>query len=312
MAEMKLIPFKVESIESSVKEIPYGVNQLKAPKMWRQKEQGEGCVVCILDTGIDINHPDLKEQIIAGKNFVEDAAEDDYSDKNGHGTHVAGIIAAVEDDKGVVGVAPKAKLLIGRVLDANGSGSYQGIINGLMWAASWKGPNNERVRVINMSLGGPEDDPNLRTAILECVSKGIVVVVASGNEGDNREETMELGYPALYNECITVAACDEEKKLAYFSNNSLQVDVIAAGVNVLSTYPTSGYARLSGTSMATPHIAGTLALIINWGEKFFKRELTESEIYALLAKSAKTLGYETSSEGHGLPDLSYTFRRWKC
>lgn len=312
MAEMKLVPFKVESVEKSVSEIPYGVEQLKAPKMWRQKELGEGCVVCILDTGIDRNHPDLKDQIIDGKNFCDDAAETEYDDKNGHGTHVAGIIAAAENDSGVVGVAPKAKLLIGRVLDANGSGSYQAIINGLMWAASWQGPNGERVRVINMSLGGPEDDPNLHTAVLEAVSKGILVVVASGNEGDDNEATYELGYPALYNECVTVAACDENKKLAYFSNNNLQVDIIAAGVNVLSTYPTSSYARLSGTSMATPHISGALALIINWGEKFFKRELTESEIYALLAKSAKTIGYQTSSEGHGLPDLAYTYRKWKC
>ena len=115
---------------------------------------------------------------------------------------------------------------------------------------------------------------------------------------------MSLGFLHLYNECITVAACDENKKLAFFSNNHLQVDIIAAGVKVLSTYPVQQYAMLSGTSMATPHISGALALIINIGKKQFKRELTESELFSLLVKTCCSLGYEKSSEGNGLPELS--------
>ena len=232
-------------------------------------------------------------------------------DNNGHGTHVAGIIAAKEDDKGVVGVAPKAKLLICKVLNSQGSGSYQSIIDGINYAANWKGPKGERVRVINMSLGGPENDPQLEQAILQAVSKGIVVVVASGNEGDNNEATYEYSYPAGYRECITIAACDENRKLAPFSNNSLEVDAIAAGVRVLSTYPPSQFARLSGTSMATPHISGTMALLIKIGESKFKRTLTESEIYALLAKSAVSIGYQASSEGHGLPQLCELYKTYK-
>lgn len=303
-SKVKLLPFTVKEVKADTTEIPYGVNQIKAPDLWAKGEKGAGIVIAICDTGIDREHPDLKDQIIGGRNFTNDGAKDDFSDGNGHGTHVAGTIAGVENDSGVVGVAPEAKLLICKVLDKNGSGSYQSIIDGIEYATKWTGENGEKVRVISMSLGGSYNDPRMERAILKAVSKGILVVVASGNEGDNREDTYEYGYPALYNECITVAACDENGKLAEFSNTHLQVDIIAAGVDVLSTYPTSQYAVLSGTSMATPHISGALALIIAHGEKQFKRTLTESEIFALLTKTSCSLGYQKSSEGNGLPDLS--------
>lgn len=304
---MKLLPFEVQGLQSTSFEIPYGVNQLQAPEIWAQDEKGSGIVVAVLDTGVDMFHPDLKPNIIDGRNFTSEGCEDDYQDLNGHGTHCAGTIAGVENEKGVVGVAPEAKLLIGKVLDSNGSGSYKSIIQGIKWATNWKGKNGEKTRIISMSLGGSYNDKNLEEAILEACAKGIIVVVASGNEGDNREETYEFGYPALYNECITVGAIDENKKIAYFSNNHKQVDVVAGGVDVLSTYPVNQYARLSGTSMATPHIAGAMALLIKLGEKKFKRELTESEIYSLLSKVCCSLNYEASTEGHGLPELTRFF-----
>jgi major intracellular serine protease len=308
--QMKLVPFKIEAVQESVNEIPWGVTQLEAPEIWANDEKGNGIVVAICDTGIDINHPDLKDQIIGGRNFTNEGSQDDFSDGNGHGTHVAGIIAAQENDSGVVGVAPEAKLLICKVLNSEGSGDYSGIVNGIKWATNWRGKNGERVRVINMSLGGTYNDPHLYKAILNACAAGILVVVASGNEGDADPTTYnDISYPALYNECITVAACDENKKLAYFSNEHLQVDIIAAGVNVTSTYPTSKYATLSGTSMATPHVSGALALVIKIGEKQFKRELTESEIFALLTKCCCSLGYEKSSEGNGLPELSQIYKQ---
>ena len=304
MPEMKLIPFEVKSVVNTTNEIPYGVNQINAPEIWNRGEKGEGTVVAILDTGIDTTHPDLADRIIGGRNFTEEGPETDFTDRNGHGTHVAGTIAATENGSGVVGVSPETKLLICKVLNRHGSGGYKGITDAIRWATDWRGPNGERVRVMNMSLGGPMHDPEQYDAILYACSKGVLVVVASGNEGDADETTMEYGYPALYNECITVAACDENKKLAYFSNNSRQVDVISAGVDVLSTYPTSQYAVLSGTSMATPHVSGAVALIVNLGEKYFGRTLTESEIYALLVHCCCSLGYKPTSEGHGIIDLA--------
>jgi major intracellular serine protease len=301
---MKLIPFKIEGLQSETNEIPYGVKLCQAPEIWEQGEKGEGIVVAVCDTGIDMNHPDLKANIIDGRNFTQEGRKEYFADGNGHGTHVAGTIAA---NGSIKGVAPEAKILVCKVLDSEGGGSYYSIIEGIKYATNWKGENGEKVRIINMSLGGSYDDPKLEKAILEACSKGIIVVVASGNEGDANEDTYEFGYPALYNECVTVAACDENKKMAYFTNNHLQVDVTAAGMDVLSTYPTNDYARLSGTSMATPHVAGMLALLINLGEKKFKRTLTESEIFSILTKCCCSLGFQASTEGHGLPELSRFF-----
>lgn len=304
MPKMKLMPFKIESIEEMTTEIPYGVELIEAPGIWEQSEKGEGIVIAILDTGIDKSHPDLKNQIIGGWNFTNEGSSRDYTDNNGHGTHVAGTIAAAETGSGVVGIAPKTKLLICKVLDGEGSGEYHDIVRGIKWATNWRGKNGERVRVMNLSLGGSYNDEKMYKAILKAVAEGILVVVASGNEGNNEAEpdVFEYGYPALYNECVTVAACDEQMKLAYFSNEHLEVDVIAPGIRVKSTYP-GGYATLSGTSMATPHISGALALIINYGEKAFKRTLTESEIFALMVKCCCSIGYKKSSEGNGIPNL---------
>lgn len=310
MAEMKLIPFEVKQITNHTSEIPYGVGQVQAPQIWNTGERGEGVVVAVLDTGIDMDHPDLKSRIVGGRNFTDEGSPDDYSDGNGHGTHVAGTIAGVEDGSGVVGVAPEAKLLICKVLTSQGSGSYEGITEAIKYCTNWVGPNGEKVRVMNMSLGGPIPNEEQYEAILQACAKGVLVVVASGNEGDADEESLEFGYPALYPECITIGAVDRTETLAYFSNNSRQVDAVSAGVDVLSTYPESKYAVLSGTSMATPHVAGALALIINHGKRHFGRELSESELYALLAKSCRSIGYKPTSQGHGLVDLSLLNRHY--
>lgn len=303
--DVRLIPFKIKEVEPKADETPPGVKLIGADSMWNKGIYGEGVVVAILDTGCQTNHPDLYDSIIGGSNFTRDYNGDtsNYYDNNGHGTHVAGTIAASQNGKGVVGVAPKAKLLIGKVLDGEGSGSYAGIINGIRWATHWRGPNGEKVRIINMSLGGPDDVPELKNAILEAVLNGILVVVASGNEGDNFEETYELSYPAMYNEVIEVGAVNIHKELAYFSNNNTEVDLVAPGVSIKSTYIGSRYAVLDGTSMATPHVAGALALLVEFCEKEFKRGLTEPELYAQLIKRTQDLPYFRSSVGNGLVKL---------
>lgn len=305
--EVRLIPFTVKDIDTYADEIPPGVRLVGAPLLWERGFKGQGVTIAILDTGCQVDHPDLKDRIIGGYNFTDDHGgnPDNFLDNNGHGTHVAGTIAASQNNGGVVGVAPEANLLICKVLGEDGGGTYDWIIQGIKYAVKWRGPNGERVRVINMSLGGPADVPELKTAILEAVLNDVLVVVAAGNEGDNNHDTFEFAYPSAYNEVIEIGAVDRNKEPAYFSNNNLEVDCVAPGVNIKSTFIGGVYADLDGTSMATPHVSGALALLINWSEKEFRRELTEAELYAQLIKRTEELPYLKSTVGNGLVKLDH-------
>lgn len=305
MDELKLIPFQVEEILPMSSNVPEGVEMIEAPLLWEQADQGKGNVVAVIDTGCQPDHPELKDRIIGGRNFTTDydGDENNFSDNNGHGTHVAGTIAATENGTGVVGVAPQSDLLILKVLTGSGRGRMDWIIDAIEYATNWEGPNGERVRVMSMSLGGPSDIPELHDAIKQAVNQDIAVVCAAGNAGDGREDTDEFGYPGAYNEVIQVGAIDFERKLADFTNTNNEIDLVAPGVNILSTYLNGEYARLSGTSMATPHVSGALALLINLSESQFKRKLTEAELYAQLIKRTMPLGYTKQAEGNGLVRL---------
>jgi major intracellular serine protease len=306
MSKMYLFPTVVHEVKEQTNEIPQGVDMIQAPREWEEARYGEGVVVAVLDTGCQLDHPDLAPNIIGGRNFTTDynGDPDRYEDNHYHGTHVAGTIAAARNDQGVAGVAPKAKLLILKVLTGEGSGNYEWMIKAIEYALTWKGPNGERVRVISMSLGGPEDEPALHEAIIKAVRQQVLVVVAAGNEGDNNPDTPELSYPGAYNEVIQVGAVDLQGKLAEFSNTNNEVDVVAPGVKILSTYPGGKYGVLSGTSMATPHVSGALALIINECEKEFGRSLTEDELYAQLCKRTIPLGFGARAEGNGFVNLA--------
>src|SRR5690606_16008598 len=145
---VRVIPHTVIQQEESVKEVPKGVELIQAPEIWKETK-GKGMKVAVLDTGCDTNHPDLKERVIGGRNFTDDdqSNPDIYTDYNGHGTHVAGTIAAQENDAGVIGVAPEADLLIVKVLNRNGSGQYEWIIKGIHYAIE------QNADIISMSLG---------------------------------------------------------------------------------------------------------------------------------------------------------------
>lgn len=306
--EVKLIPYEVLSIAAEVTftEIPAGVKLVNAKTVWDKSEKGKDIVVAVLDTGCQTDHVDLKDRIIGGRNFTTDYNSDsnNFSDNVGHGTHVAGTIAASENNKGVLGVAPLAKLLIVKVLAGNGSGAYEWIINGINYAVNWRGPNGEKARVISMSLGGPQDVPELHQAVKNAVNNEILVVCAAGNGGDCSPQTDELEYPGSYQEVVEVGAVDLNKKITCFSNSNKNVDLVAPGDGILSTYIGGGYATLRGTSMATPHVSGGSALIIKQCEKEFERTLSENEIYAQLMKRTNALGNPKRSEGNGLLDLA--------
>lgn len=151
-----------------------------------------------------------------------------------------------------------------------------------------------------MSLGSKEEAPLIYAAIKKAIASNILVVCAAGNEGDSNGDTEELSYPAAYNECISVGAVDYSKNIARFTNSNKSVDLVAPGVGIMSTYPNNKYANLQGTSMATPHVSGALALIINWSKKDFGRKMSETEIYTQLIRHTASLGFKKTLVGNGL------------
>lgn len=296
---VRVIPHTVVQQEESVKEVPKGVELIQAPKIW-DETKGKGIKVAVLDTGCDVNHPDLKERIIGGRNFTDDDKSNPeiYEDYNGHGTHVAGTIAAQENDAGVVGVAPEADLLIVKVLNRNGSGQYEWIIKGIHYAI------DQGADIISMSLGGPVDVPELYKAVKAAVGKNILVVCAAGNEGDGDDSTDEFAYPGCYNEVISVGAINLDRDPSEFTNSHNEVDCVAPGEEILSTHLNGKYATLSGTSMAAPHVSGALALIKVYATQQFGRKLSEPELYAQLVKRTVPLGNSPKLEGNGLVYLT--------
>ncbi|PPA70944.1 S8 family peptidase [Jeotgalibacillus proteolyticus] len=307
MDEIGLIPYQIEEVYPvSKSNIPEGIQMIQAPAVWDEADYGAGQVIAVIDTGCQTDHPDLAARIIGGRNFTSDYGGNpsNFNDNNGHGTHVAGTIAASTiRGNGIAGAAPKAGLLILKVLTGSGSGDYQSIIDSIYYAIDWRGPKGEKVCAMSMSLGGPTDHPDLHKAIKRSVEKGIPVICAAGNEGDGRPDTNEFAYPGAYKEVIQVGAVDLNRELAQFSNTNDEIDLVAPGVNIHSTYLDGKYANLSGTSMATPHVSGAIALVKNIAEGRFKRNLTEAELYAQLVKRTVPLGYPTTAEGNGLLSL---------
>jgi major intracellular serine protease len=296
---VRLFPYELVEQLEVVNEIPKGVEIIQAPEIWPETK-GKGITVAVLDTGCDTDHPDLMDRIIGGYNFTKDDGGDSlkFEDYNGHGTHVAGTIAATLNNSGVVGVAPEANLLILKVLGKNGSGKYDWIIKAIQYAI------DQKVDIISMSLGGPNDVKALHDVIIEAVNQNILVVCAAGNDGDGKDSTDEFGYPGCYNEVISVGAVNLERKSSGFTNSNNQVDLVAPGEKIISTYLNGTFATLSGTSMATPHVSGALALLKVISNSAFERDLTVPELYSQLIKRTVPLGNSPNIEGNGLVYLT--------
>lgn len=225
--------------------IPWGIRAINADQT---TYYGNGIKVGILDTGIDSSHPDLKDNVKGGKNFINPRKS--AMDDNGHGTHVAGTVAAIDNEIGVIGVGTQIRLYSLKALDATGSGNVSNIIAALDWAIA------NHLDVVNMSLGTNTDSTIFKTAIKKAADSGLIMVAAAGNDG------ADVDYPAAYDGVMAVAAVDSSTTIAYFSSPGAQVDISAPGVAVLSTIPGGKYATYSGTSMAAPHVTGTVALVI--------------------------------------------------
>ncbi|MDK3257267.1 S8 family peptidase [Blastococcus capsensis] len=267
-----------EPASTAAQRLPTGIARIDGELSSTVSGDGSGSVqvdVAVIDTGIDVDHPDLN--VVGGKNCVR-GGKNTYDDGNGHGTHVAGTIGAEDDGDGVVGVAPGARLWAVRVLNNQGSGSWSSIICGVDWVTA----NRSTIEVANMSLGGTGTEPTvagcstgdaLHDAICTSVSGGVTHVVAAGNDSADAAGFV----PAAYDEVITVSALadfdgapgglgsptcrtDGDDTFADFSNHGADVDLVAPGVCIDSTWKGGGYTTISGTSMASPHVAGAAAL----------------------------------------------------
>jgi subtilisin family serine protease len=236
---------------------------------------GKGVKVAVLDTGININHPDLK--IAGGVSFVSYTTSLD--DDNGHGTHVAGIIAAQNNDFGIVGVAPDVSLYSVKVLDSKGEGNYSDIIKGIEWCLQ------NKINIINLSLASTEGSYALESEINKAISQGVIIVAAAGNYEDTSVTEKPVEYPAKYSGVIAVSAVDVNENIADFSARGPEIDLAAPGVEVTSTYLSNSYAIDSGTSMAAPFVTGILALY----EEAYPTK-TNSDIQTMIEKQALDIG----------------------
>ncbi len=254
-------------------EYQWNLPQIAAEQGWNLNKGSEDIVVAVVDTGVQSDHPDLQGRLVEGLNVIDPASppEDDV----GHGTHVAGIIAAqVNNQEGVAGITWYTKIMPIKVLDNTGAGSAYAVAEGVIWAA------DHGAHVINMSLGNYAQAQFLHDAIQYAVNKGVVVVAASGNDNTDRP-----GYPAAYPEVIAVSATDPGGGKAEYSNYGDYMDVAAPGTSIASTYPGSRYAALSGTSMASPHVAALASLV-----RAANPQLTPAEVADVLCSTAKDLG----------------------
>ena len=288
MTQLHLPPFykgqETFSIKASA--LPWHITDVKLDSYWPHTCAGAGILVGVADTGIDETHPDIAGRIRWAQAFVRRRGRADrVDDGNGHGTHVATTIATM---------APNAEFAIAKVLADNGSGSNRGVATGIRALA------DQGCHIINLSLGGPYDDPDTRDAVDYAKRAGCLVFVATGNENANA-----VGFPAQH--AVGVGAVGRDRKLAWFSNRGKNVDIVGYGVEIIAGVPGGTWQEMSGTSMATPWIAGIAANRLSAELKHRGEVYTNSDARLLELETFVTdlgpAGRDTSY-GRGMPDLA--------
>jgi subtilisin len=273
--------------------LPWGIQRIYADLVW-EVTTGSMVKVAILDTGIDLNHPDLWRNIKGGINTLRPRKS--ANDDNGHGTHLAGTVAAIDNDFGVIGVGPEVCLYAVKVLDKKGEGWLSDLIDALDWCIE------NKMQVVNMSFGSLEGNQSFHDAIIRAHQAGITMVASAGSNG---EDSGLIEYPAFYPETIAVSAIDEYDNFASFSSYGPQIDLTAPGVNILSTYRNAFYETMYGTSMSAAHVTGTVALILTtspkWGYDLDGDRMWDpDEIRERLMDTAENLGLHPHQQGAGL------------
>ena len=288
-----LLPYIKENIlsfQTGEQTLGWQITNFHIPEIWKFS-RGENVRVAVLDTGIDLEHSDLKENIKDGANFVEkDLLPQDF---NSHGTHVAGIIAAKNNDFGIAGIAPEATIIPVKVLNNYGAGDMEAVLNGINYAVS------KKADIICMSLGTRDPIEEIRLAIENAAKNNAICFVAAGNAGN----TEQLLYPAAYTEAISIGAVDENCLRASFSCTGPNLDFVAPGVKIYSCVPKNTYAYMSGSSMACPFAVGVAALVLSskrkadpnavmnandYREVFKENSMTVKNLEELMAKQGNS------------------------
>jgi subtilisin len=272
--------------------VPWGVDRVDADVVHDGGNTGAGADVAILDTGIDEDHPDLQDNLGAGKAYTNcdgsngSTCNNAWDDDNGHGTHCAGTADAIDNSEGVVGVATEATLHAVKVLGSSGSGSFSDIAAGIEYVA------DQGWDVCSMSLGGSSSSSTLQDACQYASDNGVLLVAAAGNSGPCSDC---VGYPAAYSTVIAVSSTTEDDSLSSFSSTGPEVELAAPGSNVNSTVPGGDYGTKSGTSMACPHVSGA-------GGHLMANGFTNDEARTRLQNTAENIGLSDNEQGNGLLD----------
>ena len=303
-AEIKLFDPVVRSAEKGINsnDFTYGLKKVQAAKVWNELGiNGTGITVGVLDTGIDTEHETLVGRTLATKDFVTSYDDNTPNDGHGHGTHCSGTIGGTNAGGKHIGVAPGVKFVVGKIFGDSGSTSVSSIMNGMQWITDPddNAETNDFPRVVSNSWGGPlnnrwEDIINTWRAI------GIIPVFAAGNSGPSANT---VGAPGAYKQVISIGATDSQDVVARFSSRGpvnyngetyIKPDVSAPGVDVYSAKPGGGYQNMSGTSMATPHVAGVIALMLQADP-----QIDAERVHEILEETALELGEPGKDGSYG-------------
>lgn len=281
--------------QSSLSEIvDWGLKMVGIPEAWKTTK-GDGIVVGVADTGVQLDHPDLKDNILDAKDFTNSPSGP--SDGQGHGSHTSSIVAAIDNNQGIIGVAPHAKIVMAKVLGDAGQGMGSWVAKGVDWLVS-KG-----VDIISMSLGSSDPDPEIMVSVQRAVMAGKFVICAAGNDG-SRGNIDTVNFPARWGFTVAVGAVDNQGKVCSFSSRGSEVDIVAPGQDIMGCWPGSRYCKLSGSSMAAPFVSGVTALMLAQHRKLgeaVKTPLTNvSELKDHLKRTATGSGQHDADRGWGI------------